>query len=73
LFHYDSDKTVAGRSMAWELVSSKLSESAFVVFDDIQDNEHFRSLIKTTDRTWKVFKFKGKYLGMLMPFTITAE
>jgi predicted O-methyltransferase YrrM len=42
LFHYDSDKTYAGRRRALQLVTPHLAPHAFVVMDDIQDNLFFR-------------------------------
>lgn len=42
LFHYDSDKSYAGRIFAWEMVKQKLADGATIVFDDIGDNAHFK-------------------------------
>jgi predicted O-methyltransferase YrrM len=67
LFHYDSDKTVAGRQRALDLVRPKLSAGAIVIFDDIQDNPHFQGLAKQHPGTVRVFEFYGKYIGMLLP------
>lgn len=67
LFHYDSDKTDYGRQRALACVEPYLTEDAIIVFDDIQDTEHFRNMVKTTTRCWKVFHFGGKYLGVLLP------
>jgi predicted O-methyltransferase YrrM len=64
LFHYDSDKSYAGRKMAWETVSKKLSRSAIVIFDDIQNNLHFKDLVEKLNVKYSIFEFEGKYLGM---------
>jgi hypothetical protein len=42
LFHYDSDKTYAGRQFAMRTVAPQLAADAYVVMDDIQDNLFFR-------------------------------
>ncbi|MFN3171112.1 MAG: class I SAM-dependent methyltransferase [Hyphomicrobiales bacterium] len=67
LFHYDSDKTDHGRQHALAHVEPHLTDDAIIVFDDIQDTDHFQNLVKTTNRNWKVFHFGGKYLGVLLP------
>lgn len=68
LFHYDSDKSYNGRVYALETVKRKLSEKAVIMFDDIQDNTHFKELIETTQKPFKIFEFGGKYLGMTGQF-----
>jgi len=65
LFHYDSDKTYAGREFGWNSVKDKLSSQAFVLFDDIQDNFHFRDLAMSLGRPFRVFTFDGKYVGLI--------
>jgi predicted O-methyltransferase YrrM len=64
LFHYDSDKSAAGRQFALELVADRLADGAAVIFDDIQDNGHFRDYVEKTGTPFRVFSFGGKYLGM---------
>ena len=61
MFHYDSDKTLAGRTFALQTVSPKLAPDALVIFDDIQDNSHFRDI---ADQNAMVFEERGKYLGI---------
>jgi predicted O-methyltransferase YrrM len=66
LFHYDSDKSYAGREEVWKLVVPQMAEDGIVVFDDIQDNSHFHDLVQGIDRSvWKVFQHCGKYVGLL--------
>lgn len=67
LFHYDSDKSYTGRSMAQNLVQPYLSDKAVVIFDDIQDNSHFEDWVKMTQTPYKVFEFEGKFIGMTGP------
>lgn len=68
LFHYDSDKSCEGRQKALALVSPRLSDKAAVIFDDIQDNAHFKNMVEASGRPFKVFGFGGKYLGLTGPF-----
>jgi len=67
LFHYDSDKTFSGREFAWRCVKERLSPRAVVLFDDIQDNFHFRDLVASCGWPYRVFAFSGKYAGMTEP------
>ncbi|MCB9991005.1 MAG: class I SAM-dependent methyltransferase [Rhodospirillales bacterium] len=64
LFHYDSDKSYSGRRFAYETVRKKLSDRAVVIFDDIQDNFHFRDFVTAQDVPFCVFEFEGKYIGL---------
>ena len=61
LFHYDSDKSLGGRKFALTTVQPKLAENGLVIFDDIQDNSHFRDIAGPTA---VVFEERGKYLGI---------
>jgi predicted O-methyltransferase YrrM len=61
LFHYDSDKSISGRRFALATVQPKLAPDGLVIFDDIQDNSHFRD-IAGSDAV--VFEERGKYLGI---------
>lgn len=64
LFHYDSDKSVQGRTFAYECVAPQLSAQALVIFDDIQDNLHFRDFVTARRAPFKVFAFGGKFIGL---------
>jgi predicted O-methyltransferase YrrM len=64
LFHYDSQKSIKGREFAWNLIKNKLSNNAIVIFDDIQDNFHFKKLIEELNCDYRIFQFKRKYLGI---------
>ena len=35
-----------------------------MIFDDIQDNLHFKNFIEKTKKEYFVLEFKGKYLGI---------
>lgn len=63
LFHFDSDKSRAGRRFALELVVPRLAPGAIVVMDDIQDNTFFRDWVAHRQDQPIVFTFGGKYLG----------
>lgn len=65
LFHYDSDKSVEGRAYAVRTVLPRLAPTGVVVFDDIQDNFHFRDHLAATGATGHVFEFGGKYVGLI--------
>jgi hypothetical protein len=64
LFHFDSDKTEAGREFAWSQVLPKLEAGACVVFDDVQDNLHFKRLVEDLEADYRVFEFAGKWIGL---------
>lgn len=64
LVHYDSDKSREGRSFAWSTVAPHLSPNALVLFDDIQDNGHFRDLTRTANE-FHVFAFARKWVGLV--------
>jgi predicted O-methyltransferase YrrM len=64
LLHYDSDKSVSGRAFALNTLSPRLSADALVVFDDVQDNLHFRDWILADGRNHRVFEFQGKWIGL---------
>jgi predicted O-methyltransferase YrrM len=65
LFHYDSDKTDAGRRFAMNTVGPYLSPGAVVVMDDIADNNFFRDYVAASNLRTHVFKFEAKYLGVI--------
>jgi predicted O-methyltransferase YrrM len=64
MLHYDSDKSREGRSFAWSVVAPHLAPDALVIFDDIQDNGHFRDLTRTAD-DFHVFAFARKWVGLI--------
>jgi predicted O-methyltransferase YrrM len=64
-FHYDSDKSKSGREYAFQQVRGKLSDDAIVVFDDIQDNLHFKELVEFHGFRFKVFSHEEKWIGVI--------
>lgn len=62
LIHYDSDKSYEGRTFAIRTLEPRLAADAIVLFDDIQDNWHFRDFAR--DAPFRVFAFEGKWIGM---------
>lgn len=67
LFHFDSDKSYKGREYAFEVVKEKLADDAIIIFDDIQDNFHFKDLVMEYDYNYKVFEFERKFFGVIHP------
>ncbi|QDS87228.1 hypothetical protein EC9_14060 [Rosistilla ulvae] len=71
LLHYDSDKTVEGRNFALQSLEKNITSSTIVVFDDIQDNLHFRDYVAASNREHLIFEFLGKYIGFVPPLHST--
>ena len=66
LFHYDSDKSYRSRKNTFNIIKRYLNEKCIILFDDIQDNNHFIDLASEFDEEKiKVFKFNNKYIGMV--------
>ncbi len=65
LFHYDSDKSYSGRKKVFNNLFSKFNSKTIMIFDDIQDNLHFKDLIKQSDKNYCIIEFNGKYLGII--------
>lgn len=64
--HYDSDKTYFGRKRALDILHPKLSDTAVIILDDIQDNSHFQDLVNEGGhKHWGIYEFEGKYIGLL--------
>ncbi len=64
LLHYDSDKTASGRAFALDAVSSHLTDDCVVIFDDVDDDFHFRDWSAELSHGSHVFQFGGKHLGV---------
>ncbi|MDB0015108.1 class I SAM-dependent methyltransferase [Amylibacter sp.] len=65
LFHYDSCKSYSGRKFALRTLKRNLASDCIVIFDDIQDNLHFKDLVKNSGVNYKVLEFQGKYVGII--------
>lgn len=68
LFHYDSDKSITGRNFAYQIIQPILDNNAIVIFDDIQDNMHFKNFVESHQCPYKIFKFENKYIGLTGPY-----
>jgi predicted O-methyltransferase YrrM len=67
LLHYDSDKTESGRKFALNALKNNITDRTVIIFDDIQDNYHFRDFVSDTKLPHIIFKFLRKYVGMTIP------
>lgn len=65
LLHYDSDKSYSGRANALQTLNLKLNSKTIVIFDDIQDNLHFRDFVKDNQKSFCVLEFEGKFIGIV--------
>lgn len=62
--HYDSDKSYRERKWAMEQLMPLTNKGFVVIMDDIQDDSYFAELVSGTTN-WHVFRFEGKYLGVI--------
>lgn len=65
IFHYDSDKSRAGRQWALRELEPYLCDNSIIIMDDIQDNTFFRDFVQSRKCTYAVFEFQGKFLGLV--------
>ena len=66
VFHYDSDKSYAGRAFAVAVVKPRLHPRSIFIMDDIQDNSWFYDYVKVEQRAdFATFQFSGKYIGLV--------
>jgi predicted O-methyltransferase YrrM len=65
LFHYDSDKTYAGRRFAIDLVMPHLAPAGVVLMDDVQDNLFFRDWVPRTGKSIRVFGSTTAFVGAI--------
>jgi len=65
LFHYDSDKSYSGRSNALKSIGSKLSSKTIIIFDDIQNNLHFKDLVEENKEDFHIIGYDGKFTGII--------
>ena len=65
LFHYDSDKTYSGRANALKVLGSKINSKTVIIFDDIQDNLHFKDFVNSNYSTYCTLKFENKFIGIV--------
>lgn len=62
--HYDSDKSYRERKWTMQHLMPLTNEGRVVIMDDIQDDSYFAELVSGTS-DWHVFRFGGKYLGVI--------
>lgn len=62
LFHYDSDKSRAGRALALKLLEPCFTPETTMIFDDIGDNLHFRDFVR--DKPFLVLAGKRGWVGV---------
>ena len=65
VFHFDSDKSYQGRKFGYETVKNNLANDAIIIFDDIQDNFHFKELVEDNNLSYKIFEFQKKFFGVI--------
>ena len=63
--HYDSDKSYSGRDKFLKDLYSNINSKTLIIFDDIQDNLHFKNLVNKNKENFCIIEFNGKYLGLL--------
>jgi hypothetical protein len=73
IFHYDSDKSYLGRSRALSLILKVSSSQSIFIFDDIQDNSHFKDLVLSSGLPFRVFCFEKKYVGLVVSLNNNLE
>lgn len=64
LFHYDSDKSYSGRVNALKILGSKINSKTVIIFDDIQDNLHFKDFVNHNHCSYCTLKFENKFIGI---------
>lgn len=66
LFHFDSDKSYEGRAFAFQAVLPYLNQNSVVIFDDINDNLHFKDLVNKYAAEYFVLTSpNGGYVGLI--------
>ncbi len=66
IIHYDSDKSYSGREKFLKNLNSNINSKTVIIFDDIQDNLHFKNLVyKKNKENFCIIEFNGKYIGLL--------
>jgi predicted O-methyltransferase YrrM len=65
LYHYDSDKSYAGRRYGMNVVAAKLSAESVIMMDDIVDNVFFRDYVAERNEPFMVFGTGEHCVGAL--------
>lgn len=66
LFHYDSDKSYAGRRRALQLIEPKCTPQTLIVMDDLQDGSFFHDYVQERAiSSFSVLRCGSKYVGVI--------
>lgn len=65
LFHYDSDKSYSGRNFSLKILKQYFSDSVIIIFDDINNNLHFKDFVKNNNLKYNVVKHKRGFIGIV--------
>lgn len=65
ILHYDSDKSYEGREYVFNSLREQIHGDSIIIYDDIEDNNHFYDLSKRLNRKCIVFEFEGKHVGVI--------
>jgi predicted O-methyltransferase YrrM len=65
LLHYDSDKSYTGRVSALKVLHDHFHSDSWLLFDDINDNSHFKDMVESEKHAYRIFKLKRKYIGVI--------
>ena len=64
LFHYDSDKSYAGRDFCLKFLKKHFSKNAILIFDDIHNNFHFRDFVQNNNLKYTIIS-NPNYVGLV--------
>ena len=67
-FHYDSDKTYAGKKKSFDILKKLFKPESILIFDDIQDDNFFYDLTSKLNANYRVFKVGNKHVGLIGNF-----
>ena len=42
----------------------QIDSKTIIIFDDIQNNLHFKDYVQKSKKDFRVYKFEGKYIGI---------
>src|SRR5690349_18983787 len=65
MLHYDSDKSYTGRVRALKILHDHFHSDSWLLFDDINDNSHFKDMVENDKHAYRIFKLKRKYIGVI--------
>ena len=65
LFHYDSDKSYSGRNLSLKILEQHFSKNTIIIFDDINNNFHFRDYVENNNLKYIILKHRRGYIGII--------